>query len=172
MRRGAIVSAVGIIFYTLMVGANPAVVRAAILGMLTLLGLQVGRRQVGLNSLVFVAALMALFTPFVLWDVSFQLSFAATLGIMLYAEPFTNGITNFTARFVPRDKAEHLAGPVGAYFLITLAAQLTTLPLLIYYFKRISLTSLIANPLSSLIASFMSGCASRVGGRSFFPRCC
>jgi competence protein ComEC len=115
--------------------------------MLTLLGLQVGRRQVGLNSLVFVAALMALFSPFVLWDVSFQLSFAATLGIMLYADPFSNGFTNFTARFIPRDKAEHLAGPVGAYFLITLAAQLTTLPLMVYYFKRISLTSLIANPL-------------------------
>ena len=147
MHRGAIVSAVGIIFYTLMVGANPAVVRAAILGMLTLLGLQVGRRQVGLNSLVFVAALMALITPFVLWDVSFQLSFAATLGIMIYAEPFTNAFTNFTTRFIPRDRAEHLSGPVGAYFLITLAAQLTTLPLLIYYFKRISFTSLIANPL-------------------------
>jgi competence protein ComEC len=146
-RRGALVSAIGIIFYTLMVGANPAVVRAAILGMLTLLGLQVGRRQVGLNSLVFVAALMALFTPSVLWDVSFQLSFAATLGIMLYAEFFINGFTNFTARFIPRDKAEHLAGPVGAYFLITLAAQLTTLPLMIYYFKRISLTAFIANPL-------------------------
>jgi len=146
-RWGAVVSALGIIAYTLLVGANPAVVRAAILGMLTLLALQVGRRQVGLNSLVFVAALMALSTPTVLWDVSFQLSFAATLGIMLYAEPFTNGFTKFSARFISLEKAEHLAGPVGAYFLITLAAQLTTLPLMVYYFKRISFSSLIANPL-------------------------
>jgi competence protein ComEC len=145
--RGAIVAAIGIIFYTLLVGANPAVVRAAILGLLTLLALQVGRRQVGLNSLIFVAALMALETPVVLWDISFQLSFAATLGIMLYAEPLTNGFTNFTTRFIPRDKAEHLAGPVGAYFLITLAAILTTLPLMAYYFQRISLSSLIVNPL-------------------------
>ncbi len=146
-RWGAVASALGIIVYTLLVGANPAVVRAAILGMLTLLALQVGRRQVGLNSLVFVAALMALSTPTVLWDVSFQLSFAATLGIMLYAEPFTNGFTKFIARFISLEKAEHLAGPVGAYFLITLAAQLTTLPLMVYYFKRISFSSLIANPL-------------------------
>jgi competence protein ComEC len=146
-RWGAVVSALGIIVYTLLVGANPAVVRAAILGMLTLLALQVGRRQVGLNSLVFVAALMALSTPTVLWDVSFQLSFAATLGIMLYAEPFTNGFTKFSARFISLEKAERLAGPVGAYFLITLAAQLTTLPLMVYYFKRISFSSLIANPL-------------------------
>jgi competence protein ComEC len=146
-RRGAIVAAIGIIFYTLLVGANPAVVRAAILGMLTLLGHQVGRRQVGLNSLAIVGAAMAFVTPTVLWDVSFQLSFAATLGIMLYAEPFTNWFINFAARFIPHDKAHRLAGPVGEYFLLTLAAQLTTLPLMIYYFKRISFTSLIANPL-------------------------
>lgn len=146
-RRGAIVSVLGIILYTLLVGANPAVVRAAILGVLTLFGHQLGRRQVGLNSLTFIAAIMAFITPTILWDVSFQLSFAATLGIMLYAEPFTNWFTNLAARFIPRDKADRLAGPVGEYFLLTLAAQLTTLPLMVYYFKRLSLTALIANPL-------------------------
>jgi competence protein ComEC len=146
-RRGAVISGAAIILYTLLVGANPAVVRAAILGMLTLLGHQVGRRQVGLNSLTFIAAIMAFITPTVLWDVSFQLSFTATLGIMLYAEPFAQWFIKSAARFIPQEKAEKLAGPVGAYFLLTLAAQLTTLPLMAYYFKRISLTALIANPL-------------------------
>lgn len=146
-RKGAAVAAIGIIIYTLLVGANAAVVRAAILGMLTLLGHQLGRRQVGLNSLAFTGAIMAVITPTVLWDVSFQLSFAATLGIMLYAESFSNWFTNFAARFIPLDKASRLAGLAGEYFLLTLAAQLTTLPLMIYYFKRISLTSLVANPL-------------------------
>jgi competence protein ComEC len=146
-RKGAVVAAIGIIFYTLLVGANAAVLRAALLGMLTLLGHQLGRRQVGLNSLAFVAAGMAFITPTVLWDVSFQLSFAATLGIMLYTEPFNQWFTNFAARFIPRDKADRLAGLVGEYFLLTLAAQITTLPLMIYYFKRISITALIANPL-------------------------
>ena len=146
-RRGALSAAIGIIFYTLLVGANPAVIRAAILGILTLFGHQLGRRQVGLNSLAIIAAIMAFITPTVLWDVSFQLSFAATLGIMLYAEPFTRSFTTFAARFIPHEKAERLAGPIAAYFLLTLAAQLTTLPLMAYYFKRISLTALIANPL-------------------------
>jgi competence protein ComEC len=90
---------------------------------------------------------MALITPAVLWDVSFQLSFSATLGIMLYAEPFTQSFTNIVARFVPPDKANRVAGPIGEYFMLTLAAQLTTLPLMVYYFKRISLTALITNPL-------------------------
>ncbi len=147
VRRGAVISAAGIILYTLLVGANPAVVRAAILGVLTLLGYQLGRRQTGLNSLAFVAAVMAVITPAVLWDVSFQLSFAATLGIMLYAGIFTQWITHLAERFSSPTAANRLAGPVGEYFLLTLAAQLTTLPLMIYYFKRLSLTALIANPL-------------------------
>ena len=147
VRRGAVISAVGIILYTLLVGANPAVVRAAILGILTLLGYQLGRRQVGLNSLAIVAACMAAITPAVVWDVSFQLSFAATLGIMLYAGMFSEWFTHLAERYSSTTTAKRLAGPVGAYFLLTLAAQLTTLPLMIYYFKRFSLTAFIANPL-------------------------
>jgi competence protein ComEC len=145
--KGALVAAAGIILYTLLVGANAAVVRAALLGLLTLMGRQFGRRQVGLNSLAFTGALMVMVTPNVLWDVSFQLSFAATLGIMVYAEPLTNWFIRFTSKFIAREKVERLAGPVGEYFLLTLAAQITTLPLMIYYFKRLSLTSIIANPL-------------------------
>jgi competence protein ComEC len=145
--KGAIAAALGIILYTMLVGANPAVVRAALLGLLTLLASQVGRRQVGLNSLAFIAAVMAVITPTVLWDVSFQLTFAATLGIVLYAEPLTQSFVKITARFMPPDKADTLAGPVSEYFLLTLAALLTTLPLMIYYFKRLSLTALVANPL-------------------------
>ncbi len=146
-RWGAVVSASGIIFYTLLVGANPAVVRAAFLGLLTLLGHQLGRRQVGLNSLALVAAVMAVFNPTILWDVSFQLSFAATLGIMLYAEPLASGFISFITRFTSQENARRMAGPVGEFFLLTLAAQITTLPLMVYYFKRISLSALVANPL-------------------------
>ncbi len=145
--KGSVAAAIGIILYTLLVGANAAVVRAAILGLLTLLGHLIGRRQAGLNSLTFVAGVMAIITPTVLWDVSFQLSFAATLGIMLYAEPLTEWFVKTVSRIIPPDKAEKLAGPVSEYFLLTLAAQLTTLPLMVYYFKRLSLTALIANPL-------------------------
>ena len=144
--KGAVAATIGIIVYTLLVGANAAVVRAAILGLLTLLGHLIGRRQAGLNSLTFVAGVMAMITPTVLWDVSFQLSFAATLGIMLYAEPLANWFIKNATRFLSQKKAEKLAGPISEYFLITLAAQLTTLPIMAWHFKRISLVSLIANP--------------------------
>ncbi len=55
---------------------------------------QVGLQQDGFNSQGLVATLMALANPNILWDVGFQLSFIATLGLMLYA-------TLFTKAFVP-----------------------------------------------------------------------
>jgi competence protein ComEC len=144
--RGAMAAVVAIAIYTVLVGADAAVVRAAIMGGLSLFAAQIGRRQDGLNTLAFVAALMALFNPYVLWDVGFQLSFAATLGLLLYAEPLTQAFVRFTSRRTSQSTAERLAGPFGEYFLFTLAAQVTTLAVIVYHFRRLSLTSLIANP--------------------------
>jgi competence protein ComEC len=70
-RKGALAAVLGISVYTILVGANAAVVRAAIMGGLSIFVRQVGRRQNGLNTLAFTAAVMALFNPQVLWDVGF-----------------------------------------------------------------------------------------------------
>lgn len=144
--RGALVALGSIAAYTLLVGAGASVVRAALMGGLTLLATQLGRRQVGLNTLGFVAALMALYNPYVLWDVGFQLSFAATLGLVLYAEPLTNAFLRLAGRWLPAERAQTLARPVGEYLLFTFAATLTTLPIIAYHFQRLSLVSLLANP--------------------------
>ena len=140
-------SAVVIAFYALMVGAEPSVVRAAIMGVLSLFAVQLGRRQDGLNSLALVAALMLVFSPFLLWDVSFQLSFMATLGLVLFAGVMTAAFARLASRRLPEATAQRLAKPVGEYVLFTLAALLTTLPVMAYHFHRLSLTALIANPL-------------------------
>jgi competence protein ComEC len=146
-RWGAVAAVLGIAMYTLLVGATPSVVRAAIMAGLSLFAAQVGRRQDGLNTLAFVAALMALYNPEVLWDVSFQLTFLATLGLVLYAEPLSRAFMNMATRRLPTTTAEHLVGPVGEFFLFTIAAQLTTLAIMAYYFQRLSLVSLLSNPL-------------------------
>jgi len=146
-RRGALAAVVGIALYTFLVGADAAVVRAALMGGLALFARQVGRRQDGLNTLTFVAALMAVGNPSVLWDVGFQLSFAATLGLILYAQPLQEWVTQRLSRIpLLAPRAAHIAQPLSEYFLFTLAAQLTTLPVMAYQFGRISLVSLIANP--------------------------
>ncbi len=143
---GAIAALIGIAIYTILVGADAAVVRAAIMGGVGLLGAQFGRRQNGITSLLAVAVAMALFNPLILWDVGFQLSFAATAGLILYAEPLSDWFVRQTSRIMSEEKAQKIAGPIGEYILFTLAAQFATMPIMMYHFGRISLISFIANP--------------------------
>jgi competence protein ComEC len=147
VRRAAIFALLGIALYTILVGADAAVVRAAIMGGMALFATLLGRRQAGLNTLALVAAVMAAFNPQVLWNIGFQLSFAATLGLVLYAEPLKEAFERLAGRFVPLERAQNWSPAVGEYFLFTLAAQMLVLPVIIYHFQRISLSSLIANPL-------------------------
>ncbi len=144
--RGAIAALLGIAFYTLLVGGGASVVRAALMGSLSIFALQLGRRQDGLNALAFVAALMALVNPLTVWDVGFQLSFFATLGLILYGAPFQSAAERFISRHFPASNAARIAGLLGELVLLTLAAQLTTLPLVAYHFQQISLVSVVANP--------------------------
>ena len=143
---GPVAAVIGIAAYTLLVGADAAVVRAAIMGGFALLARQLGRQQVGVKSLVGVAIVMSFLNPMVLWDVGFQLSFAATAGLILYAEPLTNWFINLVSRITDEEKAKKIAGPVGEYILFTLAAQFATIPIMAYHFGRISIISFLANP--------------------------
>src|SRR5258706_13778081 len=145
-RRGALVAIIGIILYTFIVGASAAVVRAAIMGILALLAKQVGRRQVALNTLLVVAALMCIWNPLYVWDVGFQLSFFATLGLILYATPFSEFANRIIVKYFPASAAEKFAELFSEFVLLTFAAQLTTIPIMAYQFQRISLVSFIANP--------------------------
>jgi competence protein ComEC len=140
-------SILGVILYTLMVGAGASVVRAAIMGSMAILGRQIGRRGAGVNTLAFTAAVMCVFDPYLPWDASFQLSFMATLGLVLFAEPLQSWFTGLLAKYLPAGKVKSIAGPVGDFVLLTLAAQITTLPVILLQFQRISFSALIANPL-------------------------
>ncbi|KAF0107574.1 MAG: competence protein ComEC [Anaerolineaceae bacterium] len=145
-RRGAVAAVIGIVVYTILVGASASVVRAAIMGTFAIFARQVGRRQTALNTLTATAAVMAAVNPYTPWDVGFQLSFFATLGLVLYAQPFQEWAVRIISRFSLPDTAEKIAKPISEYVLFTLAAQLTTLPIMAWHFGRISLVSLIANP--------------------------
>jgi competence protein ComEC len=145
-RLGALLALPGIFFYTVLVGGGPSVFRAAFMGALSIFALQAGRRQDGLTALAFTAAFLAFFTPLSLWDVGFQLSFFATLGLILYGGPFQSAAERFISRHFPASDAQKLATLLGEFVLLTLAAQLTTLPIVAYQFQQISLISFIANP--------------------------
>ncbi len=144
---GWLLAILGIAFYAVLVGAAPSVVRAAIMGTLGLLARQIGRRTFALGTLGLSAALMTAIQPGALWDSGFQLSFAATMGLVLYADPMQTRVEAWLSARTGALRARRAALVLSDYVLLTLAAQLTTLPLILLNFGRLSFASLVVNPL-------------------------
>lgn len=137
----------GITLFSLMVGGQASVVRAAIMGVVAQIGLAIGRRQTAWNSLVFTAAAMAAINPFVLWDIGFQLSFSATLGIILFGDSLTDAAQSISQRLFPPSYAARIGEWLAEFVLITLAAQVMTLPISVYHFHTFSWIGLLTNSL-------------------------
>lgn len=139
-RQAAALAIVVIILYTLLVGAGASVVRAAVMSGIAILADVIRRKTYVPTSLAFAAFLMSLFDPFALWDVGFQLSFAAVLGMALFVPPMERALTapleNMTTQ------AQRVIKMLSEPLLVTAAAQVTTLPLTLYYFGRLSILSL------------------------------
>ncbi|OGG17267.1 hypothetical protein A3D78_03165 [Candidatus Gottesmanbacteria bacterium RIFCSPHIGHO2_02_FULL_39_14] len=126
-----------IVLFVWFVGTSPSVVRAAIMGSLSLLAVYFGRQYYGLLALFLTSLIMILFDFSLINNLSFQLSFLATLGIIL--------ANRFSVRQVK-------SGPLGQFISIfkenlklTVSAQILTLPVILYNFKRISLIAPLAN---------------------------
>ncbi|MDD5547388.1 MAG: ComEC/Rec2 family competence protein [Candidatus Pacebacteria bacterium] len=125
-----------IVLFVLMTGAEASVVRAAIMGIIALLSTHAQRIYSLRNAIVIAAFLMILFNPNVLvFDVGFQLSFLALLGIVYLAPVIKNLFKIETPGFL--GWKENLTQ--------TLSAQLFVLPLLISVFGFFSLSSIFAN---------------------------
>ena len=143
----ALLTIAGIWTYTILVGADPAVVRAAIMGSSYLAARHFGREGYALNGCLLTALLMTLQNPLVLWDVGFQLSFAATLGLIFYAPRFGERAHHWLSRVLPTGWVDRALGLLSEALLVTLAAQITTLPLLLHHFGLLSLVSFLTNGL-------------------------
>jgi len=145
-RYTALVVSIGVIAcYAILVGAEPPVVRAAIMGSLAALALIVGRQSHALTSLFAAAWWMTAWQPFLLWDVSFQLSFAASLGLIVYAGKLQQGAENVLCRLVSMEIARRAVQLLQDTLFTTGAAMITTLPLLVYHFQQFSPLSFFAN---------------------------
>lgn len=143
----AFVSAILLGFYASMVDASESVTRALIMAVLAMGGHLIGRRQAGLNALLFTAAVMCLLQPLLLKDASFQLSFAASFGLVVFAQPMQDWLNGLLEKRVSEKAAAKWTKPLSEYFLFTLAAQFATLPFIAANFGRISISALLANPL-------------------------
>ena len=138
-RRPAAWTALGaVLFYAALVGAQPSVIRAAIMGGLYVIAIALGRRNTALVAMGIAAAGMTAHDPQIVHDVSFQLSFAATLGLILLTSPLVNAFERLASRSpaIGDFPLTRMFVDVGT---MTLAATAFTLPILAINFQQVSL---------------------------------
>jgi competence protein ComEC len=130
---------ISIIVFTIFVGASAAVVRAAIMGVLGLVALQSGRISSVRLSILWTAFFMVALNPKILWyDAGFQLSFLAVIGLTELGEHL-----DVVFKRIPKALA------IQESLQMTVAAQITAVPLIIILFGRFSLIAPIANLLTA-----------------------
>jgi competence protein ComEC len=136
-RRGrAVVMLTAIVAYTLFAGASPSVVRAALMAAVALTAVETGRGSRAMVGLGWAATLMIVLDPATVADPGFQLSAAATAGLVLWATPLTTLLADHAAR-VP--------APIRDSLGVSLAAQAATLPIALLDFGRLAIIAPAAN---------------------------
>ena len=126
--------------YAFLTGLSPSVMRSALMVTLLSIGGILERNMQGLNYLAAAAVIILLINPLALWSVSFQLSFAAMAAIILVAQ-------RMQQRIVLRGKVKQY---IGSLLIMSIAAQIGTLPLTLHYFGQTSnffaLTNIVVIP--------------------------
>ena len=132
-------------FYAILAGFSASIVRAAVMFSVVAFAKMINRQSNIYNSLAVSALLLLVFNPNYLFDVGFQLSFAAVLSIVIF-QPLVRKYSYSKNLIILKTKE---------LLLISLVAQIGVLPLILYYFGQFPLLFLLANlitiPLSSLI---------------------
>lgn len=149
---------IGIVVYTIMAGAEPPVVRAAIMAGLSFVAQFLGKQYQGLWSLLVAGIVMALIAPLLVFDVGFQLSVAATAGILMLSPIISFGLRRLM-RFMGRSLIEELA--------VTLGAQIAVLPILLFHFQQVSWLSPITNLIVVFVIPIIMGMGAMLAMLSF-----
>lgn len=135
----------GIVGFVIFTGASASVVRAGVMGIIALLAKHVGRMSRIGNVMLAAAVLMVLQNPLVLWyDAGFQLSFLSTLGLV-YVSPLLQKFEKYLPEFLG----------LRENIISTFAAIISTLPLILYQFGRLSLVAPIVNVLILWLISWL-----------------
>jgi len=137
-----------LVLYVVMIGAPASAVRAVIMAFMILLAVQLGRLSKLLNVILLTAVLMLFVNPTVLfYDVGFQFSFVALLGIF-YLFPIIKGFIRLPLNEYVKD-----------VITVSLSAEIAILPIAIYYFGLFSLTA----PLANLLVVWLIPCVMFMG---------
>ncbi len=123
-----------LILFIYITGFEPSVLRAVVMGIIMLLGKMLMREGDVYTTISFAAILLLLCSPYMLFNIGFQLSFAATLSLVLMYKRMKS-LLSF----------KYLPGAVADVLAATISAQLGVLPITLYYFNKLSVISLLSN---------------------------
>ncbi len=156
-RVAGLFGALGIILFVVMTGLQSSAVRAGIMALIGLFARGRGHTYNAFRALVFAGFLMTLWNPkYLVYDVSFQLSFLATLGII-----FITPVLERKFRRVP--KKVLFVFPLRELMAVTLGAQVGVLPFILYKMGTLSLISLPANIIVLPAVEFTMGFGALAG---------
>lgn len=146
----------GLIIFLSLTGFQPAVLRAVLMGFAALVGLALNRKVKQLGSLLLAATLLLIFNPLWIWDLGFQLSFLATLGLVITVPAIIN-------------KLAWLPSAIASLIAVPLAATIWTLPLQLFVFGVFAGYSLLLNIITTPLISIISigGIISAIAGLMF-----
>ncbi len=165
-RRATAAAAVIVIAFVLFVGASPSVLRAGVMGIVMLGASLVGRPGSVMTAIAVSAALLTAISPRAIDDVAFQLSFAATAGLALLAEPLSSLFRALLRRALPEAAGRVLADSAG----VTLAANIAVIPIIGSTFGRVSLMAVPANLVAApLVPLILCTSALTAAGGAIFP---
>ena len=135
----------GLWLFALLAGAQPSVLRSALMFTAIVLGESFDRKTSVFNTMAVSAFILLCINPYMLWDVGFQLSYAAVSSIIIFMRPVYNW-------FYFKNKIVDFFWKLNA---VTIAAQVLTVPLSIYHFHQFPtlfiLTNFVAVPLASCV---------------------
>ncbi|MCC6315388.1 MAG: ComEC/Rec2 family competence protein, partial [Thermomicrobiales bacterium] len=159
-RAGATAALAGIVAYSAVSGGTPSVLRAGVMAAIALLGMLVGRQRESASLLAAAVAALVLLRPVLVEDVGFQLSVAATAGLIVLAGPLERLFERLPAI------SSRPATPFRATAAATLAASVVTAPIAITTFGTLSLVSLPANVVAAPLvpAAMLSASVCGVAG--------
>lgn len=136
-KTALILSIAGILFFIAMVGATSTIIRASSMAIVAILARIFGQSHNGLRGLMMVGGGMTMHnTRILLWDTSFQLSFLATLGLIIFADPIEKYLKQF-----------HMPALLGIRetLVATISAQIMVTPLILYSMGTFSIIAPLAN---------------------------
>lgn len=132
-----------VLFYAFIAGLGVPVMRATLMAFVFLVALLSGKQKDMHNTLALAGLIILVLSPDALFDISFQLSFASVWAIILIVPVFSNLLPTKMSAFPGWVRS--ITRYVYLTMIVGLAATLGTLPLIVYYFDRVSLVTLIAN---------------------------